>query len=189
MTEMVFAQLELFGVRQAGGEAGLGLLRAVGAMGMLLEGKVGCHCTVLCLNQMFLLCKKSLGKGPGLWKKVSEKKPSSQQLWCLQVELLTFPEEFLVCFPVICPFLSMCDREQAAAGHPMAFPPQDSSVLRRTDVSSRLGVGQGLGPHPPGPCRGQERMHSLQGERKDRNVGCTLALLCLSFLGKGNSSG
>lgn len=155
MTELAFARLKLFGVRKAGGEAGLGLLRAVGAMGMLLEGKVGCHCTVLCPNQMFLLCRESLGEAPGLWKKVPEKKPSLQQLWCLQVELLTFPE-FLFCFPVTCPFLSMFGREQAAAGHPSGFPPQESSVLRKTDVSSRLGVGQALGPHSPGAwiCRG-----------------------------------
>lgn len=88
-------------------------------------------------------------------------KPSPQQLWCLQVQLLTFPEEFLLGVP--CPFLSMCDGEQAAAGHPSGFPPQDPSALRRTDVSSRLGVKQGLGAHPPGPCRNVD----LQGLGKD----------------------
>lgn len=41
MSEIAFARLELFGVRKAGGEAGLGVLGAVGAMGMLLGGRLG----------------------------------------------------------------------------------------------------------------------------------------------------
>lgn len=41
MSEIAFARLELFGVRKAGGEAALGVLGAVGAMGMLLGGRLG----------------------------------------------------------------------------------------------------------------------------------------------------
>lgn len=41
MSEIAFARLELFGGRKAGAEAGLGLLEAVGAMGMLLGGRLG----------------------------------------------------------------------------------------------------------------------------------------------------